>query len=382
MSSSIGSRFDPVNNNFDIIRMIAATMVVFSHSYSLAGVPSDPLSEFLSYGYAGTIGVVIFFVISGFLVAKSAEEHAVGSYLLARMLRILPGLALVTIIETLIIAPAFYDGKISVYFENWALVHLKNILIWPQNPVIPDVFAKLRFPALNGSLWTIPIEAAFYLLLPIIALLGRVRRWVYLLLFVASLVLEKVCSMYGFSEAQPGPDLIRGVQIFHAVHFFSFFSAGICLWKYRDVIKFDVGWFALAFAIVFAARQSMMSPWVMNLCLPYLIIFIALASGTGSKLKRRWGDLSYGTYLFGYPIANMIVSLGNRSLSPATVFIICFPVTLLVASFSWRFVERPSLSLKKAVGVPRRAGNVARPDGSRDKGDDKISSIGDTIGSF
>ena len=105
MPSTFATAFDPRRNNFDAIRLLAASVVVLSHAYSLTGAQWEPVSSLLHYGYGGTLAVQVFFVISGFLIARSVHDNSTGEYLAARMLRILPGLAFITL------SRASRDGK-------------------------------------------------------------------------------------------------------------------------------------------------------------------------------------------------------------------------------------------------------------------------------
>ena len=99
--------------------------------------------------------------------------------------------------------------------------------------------------------------------------------------------------------------------------------------------------------ILFAARDSLASPLVLKLCLPYLVLSIGIAGGAGTRLKRSVGDLSYGVYLFGYPVINTVISLAPKGLGTETVFLVTALICLVCACLSWHFVERPALRLKR-----------------------------------
>ena len=346
MPSTFATAFDPRRNNFDAIRLLAASVVVLSHAYSLTGAQWEPVSSLLHYGYGGTLAVQVFFVISGFLIARSVHDNSTGEYLAARMLRILPGLAFITLVETFLIAPAFFNGALSTYFRNLAWPHLGNILVFGEDPYIPGVFAKNPYPYVNGSLWTLPIESLFYLALPILVALAAGRRWIYLVLFALSLAAESVCVAFGMSDEHLGGFLFRTVSTFAAAKYACWFMAGVVAWTWRDRIGFSAGACALALLILFAARDSLAAPWMAKICGPYVVLYIGMAGGFGTALKRRIGDLSYGTYLFGYPVLNIMVTLGGRHLSAKAVFLLAMPVALLGATLSWHFVERPFLRMK------------------------------------
>jgi len=135
--STLQSRFDPRANNFDLVRLIAALVVVYGHSYALAENKYDPLSTFLSYGLCGALAVWSFLVISGFLIARSEEGSGLSAFVAARFLRIYPAFLIIVLVESFIIAPIFYEGPKSEYFQHWLTYHLHNALIWPQDPWSP-----------------------------------------------------------------------------------------------------------------------------------------------------------------------------------------------------------------------------------------------------
>jgi len=109
--STLQNRFDAGSNNFDAIRLVAALLVLFGHAYALTGMPTDPISSLVALGFIGTLAVAVFFVLSGFLIARSVERSTLSSYLAARMLRIIPALALVTTLARLMHAVPPFDAK-------------------------------------------------------------------------------------------------------------------------------------------------------------------------------------------------------------------------------------------------------------------------------
>lgn len=350
MADSFGSIFDPKRNNFDALRLVAAFTVLLSHSYSLTGAKWEPVSYYLEQGYGGTLAVSAFFVISGFLIARSVQSHDMARYVAARFLRIMPGLFFVTLVETVLIAPLFYHGPIQQYFSNFALAHMRNIFVFGEDPAIAGVFTGLPYPYVNGSLWTLPVESLFYMLLPFLVLATGKRRWIVLAVFAASLAAEPLARWYGLDDQHFGGFLFRTVRLFAVTQLLSYFLAGVVAWLYRDRIPCNWGWLALCLLLLFAARDSMALPLTQKLCLPYAVLCIGLRGQVGTALKRRIGDLSYGVYLFSYPILNVVISLGRQQLSPEAVAAIAAPVTLAIAWVSWTLVERPALAFK----TPRR----------------------------
>lgn len=362
MVATFSSKFDHKHNNFDALRLGAALVVLISHSYSLTGAPWEPISHYLHYGYGGSLAVAVFFVVSGFFVTRSVQDNDLLTYVVARFCRIIPALVLVTIVETVLIAPLFYKGSLSEYFKLHALNHMHNIFVFGLDPFIPGVFSDLPFPYVNGSLWTLPVETLFYILLPVLVLglAGGGRRWTALGLFAISLAAEPVARWYGLSDVQFGGFLVRTVRVFAVAQFLSYFLAGVVAWMYRDKIPCGSGHLALCLLLLFAARDSLSASIVLKICLPYAVLCVGLQGGIGTELKRLIGDLSYGVYLFSYPILNIVISLGKLQLGPEVVLAIAAPSSLAVAWLSWHWVERPALSYKTRRRL-RPVGNPSVP---------------------
>lgn len=360
-TETLQSRFNATSNNFDAIRLGAAVLVLFGHAYSLAGAPADPVSELLGLGYIGTLAVSVFFVLSGFLITRSVERSTFLSYLAARALRILPALILVTMLEAWVLGPIFFEFDVPWYLKTLAPAHMKNVLVFGLDPWIAGVFQHNPVPFVNGSLWTLPTETLFYLLLPFLLLLFAKRRWTILLLWIAFVAAEPAAAAVGLNKAGLGDILLNSMRVFPTIQMAGFFLAGVTAWLYRDRVPWDWGMFLAVIALLFAARGGVASPVLVKLCLPYAVLFVGLGSGIGSRLKDRIGDLSYGTYLFGFPVLNSIIELGRQSLAPSLVFGVALPATLLLAALSWWFVEMPALRLRRRVKVSAIAKAGIRP---------------------
>lgn len=348
-AATLQSRFDARSNNFDLIRLVAAVTVVYGHAYSLAGdaaKPVDPLSTLVALGYSGTLAVAVFFVLSGFLIARSFERSTLQSYLAARALRILPALALVTAMESFVLGPYFFEGNVGWYLLHVAPWHLRNVLVFGEEPWIAGVFTHNPVPVVNGALWSLPIEALFYLVLPFLLLLASGRRWVVLALWLATLAAEPVAGWYGLGDNTPGAVVFNEVRVFQAIHMGGYYLAGVVAWLYRDRVPWDRGVFLSALLLLFAVRGGVAAPLMLKLCLPYAVLWIGLAGGAGSRLKAGIGDLSYGVYLFGFPVLGSVVALGGQVLPPEVVFALALPVTVGLAAMSWHLVESPALRLR------------------------------------
>lgn len=346
--ATLGSRFDPAVNSFDAVRLGLAIVVVFCHCYTLKGSPSDPISDLLNYGYGGLFAVDCFLVISGFLVTRSFEQRDLTDYLLSRIVRVVPGLALVTIVEVFIIGPFFSKDSAWVFLTYVGFRHLENIAVFGIDVQMYGAFPTTTPPwMINGSLWTIPIECSFYLLLP--ALLFLRSTTVLVCALFASLISMPIMAYFGITAQDQGPSLLTSVHYYMFANLLAYFLAGAIAWRARDHLSYSAGPVLLCLIALFAAAHTPSADFVLKLALPYLVIFVSISGTVGTRLKRRIGDLSYGTYLFGFPVILSVMAL-MPDLSILVTFAVVTIITLAIAYLSWHVVERPSLRLK-----PRRS---------------------------
>ncbi len=342
----LNDTFDPDNNNFDLIRLVAALIVTFGHTYALANNEQDPISAFLSYGFSGTLSVWAFLFISGFLIARSEQRSSTTDFVIARFVRIYPAFFAVIILETFLIIPIFYEKSLHEYFQHWALPHLLNVLVWPQNPGVPNVFTALPHPVVNGSLWTIPLELSFYMTYLIAVAVARAFRAAHLLLLAASIIGEITLNVMGIGYDSPQPTALNGISIYQYVVYSSYFFAGVCAWHYREYIRISAGWTAVAFFAAFAARNTPIAPFVLKFALPYLLLVIGTSGRLGTIIYKRFGDFSYGIYLVSYPITNSVVALTGQRLSSLVVFLISLLPIFALAFASWHLIEKRGKKLR------------------------------------
>ena len=355
-TTTLGGRFDPASNNFDAVRLAAALLVAYCHAYALAGGPGDPVSTLVALGYGGTLAVAVFFVLSGFLIARSAERSALSGYLAARALRILPALALATVFEAFVLGPLFFEGNVPWYLRNIAPGHLWNMLVFGEDPYLAGVFAHNPVPFVNGALWSLPIEALLYLLLPFLLIAASGRRWVVLALWAACVAAERAAVSYGLADDAPGALLFNQVRVYPALQMASYYLAGVVLWLFRDRVPFDRGMAWSCALLLFAVRGGIAAPLVLKLCLPYLVLYIGMAGTVGTRLKSRIGDWSYGIYVFHFPVLGAVVALGGQALPGQAVFLYGIPVVLGLAAVSWHVVEAPALRVRQRLRRMARMG--------------------------
>jgi peptidoglycan/LPS O-acetylase OafA/YrhL len=338
------------NNNFDALRIAAAVAVILGHATDLRGHPENiavvlglPVSQ---------LGVAVFFVISGYLITGSWERRPhLPRYLTSRVLRIIPGLALVTVVAAFVLGPLVTTLSPQAYFgsgETYA--YLRNAVLVP-NYVLPGVFDTNPYPvAVNGSLWTLPAEFACYLVVPVLGWLPkrlRVPAWV--LFGLASVVLATVLPLH-----------FSGVRVESAAGMWVFFAGGalIRLMLGSRRIRMDIAVVILIVWLVVVGIAPQIALYAAWLALPYCLLAFGVQSTPGIRRASRFGDLSYGLYLWAFPVQQTLVHFWG--VLPWGVDVVA--VTLVTAVFayaSWHLVERPCMDLAQKLPWAREA--IVRP---------------------
>lgn len=347
-------------NNFDLVRLTAALFVLLSHQFTLSGLPEPAAYKVQTLG---GLGVLIFFVISGFLVARSwqADPHA-GRFALRRLLRIWPGLAVVILLTALVLGPALSSLSPVAYFSDPLFArYLKNLQFNTQYE-LPLRFDGNAFPtAVNGALWTIPEELKCYVLLALAAMTGLLRwRWLLLALLIASAALY-----FGPAAAA---DSWAGTyhwthQRRYLLEFGLFFFAGSAFYTLRihDDGTRTVALLALCWllgAAALAAGLPMLALWLTT---PITVLAIGNASTPYLRQAGRFGDLSYGVYIYAFPVQQTLIWTFRDRLSWTGILLSTLCTVVLLAFASWHLVEKRALRLKprRPAPAPELAAAVA-----------------------
>ncbi|MDI9850023.1 acyltransferase [Rhodoblastus sp. 17X3] len=330
-------------NGFDVLRVFAATLVIFGHAF--------PLTKAVSPGLMGngvqTIGVKIFFIISGFLITSSwRKDPHVVRYALRRFLRIIPGLFVVTALCALVLGLAFTELPWRQYLASGGVWrYFRNVLLYPVYD-LPGVFAANPYPvAVNGSLWSLPVEVAMYIVTPILIGFDRSREKLFLPLFVAFTL---VGGLYFVRIAPPAaPIVVYGTNIVSLLDVAVYFYLG-AVFAVFDLHKQNRPLAALLLlsGAAYAARDGLYGEIALLLFLPATVIAIGSLRFPLWDRLTRGADVSYGLYLYGFPIQQAIAALFDPGRNPIGNFLISLPLTLAFAIISWFWVEKPILMHK------------------------------------
>lgn len=341
-------------NNFDFMRLVAATLVVYSHSFPLLGYyGQEPFARAAGHFTGGALGVAIFFVMSGYLVTASQQNSAsVFQFLWKRALRIFPALAVVVLLSILVLGPLLTTVPLAEYFRHpFTREYLWNIALWIHFP-LPGVFADLPHKgSINGSLWTLPIEASMYVAVALLGLAGLLqRKWipfVLLALVAAHVFLALNPSLQKTALWRIGP-------LKDCIKFGIYFFAGSAFYLFDRFVPWRAWIAALLLAAWIASFHTPAGIYFMFLAVPYCTLYIARGNVQPLANFGRYGDFSYGLYIYAFPVQQTLVYLiGKDNLSPMQLFLAAQAIALACAFLSWHLIEKPALQLKSRLPLPR-----------------------------
>jgi peptidoglycan/LPS O-acetylase OafA/YrhL len=316
------------SNNFGALRLIFAVLVIVSHSPEL--VDGNRTREILTRIFGtlsfGELGVYGFFLISGYLVTKSFQQsRSVGEYFLKRVLRIYPGYVVAFLFCVLVLGPF-----VGVQIANLSGAKLLWQIVILREPKIPGVFEGTHYPLLNGAMWTIKYEFLCYLLVLAAGAIGLLsKRFVLVLLVIGSLFVSAV---------HPNST---------SVGFAGIFGCGALFYLYEDRVRYDWRLALLAACgLIPLMFSSYLAPASVAIFGGYLLFWFAfnIKSPALASVGRKV-DLSYGVYLYAWPVENFLIWL-NPGISPWLVFFATTTIASVFAFGSWWLVEKPLLNLK------------------------------------
>ena len=342
------------NNNFHLLRLIAASAVLYSHSFPLTSgnKHTEPLRAAWGCTF-GSIAVDLFFLISGMLVTMSlVRRSSAVDFAKARFFRIWPGLTVAVVLTVLVLGPLFTTAPLSTYFtakDTARYVALNLLLFKGIAYVLPGVFTTNPWPlAINGSLWTLPSEVRCYAALLALWVLLRLLkqsgslRWAIACAWIALLA----CVAWS----------LRTLTIEDApARLWLMFCSGAMLYVFRDRIV--LSWAALLGVVVvvaLAAGHGMVFGVAYCLALPYAMLCLAYLPSGPILQYNRLGDYSYGVYIYAYPVQQSLMHLWP-TLGPIALFGAAMPVTLALAVASWHVIEKPATRLARARPKPALA---------------------------
>jgi peptidoglycan/LPS O-acetylase OafA/YrhL len=344
VNSTAPRRPPPAENNFDLIRLVAALQVAIKHAGVHLGVGGAALDVMGIFP-----GVPVFFLISGFLIFPSfANSQGVRHFAFNRFLRLFPALwtCLALSVASAVLV-GYLAPEILATAEFWIWIAAQSTFLQFYNP---EFLRGYGSGVLNGSLWTISVELQFYVLTPFLYWLLRDRTPRFLALIAAFLVPNLVMSLYP-------SDTVRYKLLYASfLPWLYMFLLGAWLSTRNDVVarvlRVPLWILLLAHAVALALCAVLGLRWLGNetaplayLSLAAIVIKLAYTMPElSSRLLRRW-DISYGVYIYHMPVINLMMWYGLVGTVPSVLLATALTVAFALAS--WVLVERPALALKR-----------------------------------
>lgn len=329
------SDFHGRDNNFNLIRMVAALLVIEAHACAVTD-RHELLRPVLGLG-GGDLGVDIFFVLSGYLIAKSWAGKTWAEFAWARIMRIYPALWVSTVLSVVLVG-LFFCREPAVNF----LTRTSTLgYLWHNATMLPHFAGQTTLPGAFGStgrdfnisLWTLPYELQMYMLLALVGVTvgARARYMATLALGGGAIVLTG--HFFGIRQIDIG-------------RFLYFFFSGAFAFALRDRIALS-GWLAAALAAGVVASLLLKPVWretAFDVALPYLVLWCAYIPSGSIRLWNKLGDYSYGSYIFAHPIQMGLAELGLTDHWWSNM-VFSVAIILPLAALSWHTLE------KRALGV-------------------------------
>lgn len=348
-------------NSLNFIRLSLATAVIIAHTGPLTGVHADFLGIPSSrVDLIGGWAVNMFFAISGFLIAHSAQRGTAAGYLKRRALRIFPGywvsiLFVVFLCAPISVATGHTEESFSIksaggyIFRNFDLFNL-------QYPLFGGPIGIPYSHTWNGSAWTLGFEFLGYLaLIPLfyIPFVRRNTKWIVPAIYTILLLGYPFFALIGKEPNHFTEYILR----LHA-----YFFAGVLLYLFGKRIPFNATLGVCLTIVGCVAWIASPSEVARYIHIPAAYGILALSA----VIKTRWcskNDISYGIYIYAFPVQILLAIFGSASLGWILNFVLTFAITIGLAWLSWLYVEKPALALKDRqllrIRRNRPAGTVA-----------------------
>ena len=342
------------NNAFDFVRLFAAIMVVFGHSAYLYGSKEIGWeAKYFDNMHSGTLAVWIFFAISGFLVTLSwNRSNGIVDFILKRAKRIYPGFWVNLFICAVFFAPVIYFLKNKTFVNFW---ELNGLDIWKflSNNLDGEIKSGSigrDVGGINGPLWTVHHELRSYLALGVLGLAGLVNySKKYVILFIA-IFFQATRAVYSFV-----PDFTNFYNVWFGderiLMFLAMFFWGSAIALYLKDRQPNLIIFGVSILLIILGTKFDFLPIVFPFCFVYTTLFLCFVVPV-KNISKKIGDLSYGIYLYHWPVRIALQFLGVQAMGLWWLFGLNLLCTIPFALLSWNFVEKRFLARHKALEKP------------------------------
>jgi len=332
-------------NNFNLIRALAAVAVLVSHAYPIALGPdaAQPLRALTGYSL-GSISVYAFFVISGFLIAQSYERTPTRTrFVLARFLRLWPGLIVSILAVAFVLGPIVTTlpaGEFLTHSETLSFV-VRNITLLSVQYDLPGVYQTQPYTDIEGSIWTLLYEVLCYVGVFALGVLGLLRR---------KTAMVVVCVVYlGIYLGVPVSGMTLHPKITTLITLSLPFAVGTAFYVWRAHLPLSIAGVLVLAGLAALSKGTMLYTPVFSIALGYAVFWAAYIPGGVLRAYNRLGDYSYGIYIYAFPLQGFAVWLWGPQ-TPLVNMALSLPMVLIPSVLSWHYIEKPALTFRR----PRR----------------------------
>ncbi|SEG84372.1 Peptidoglycan/LPS O-acetylase OafA/YrhL, contains acyltransferase and SGNH-hydrolase domains [Saccharopolyspora kobensis] len=336
--------FAEPHHGFAWIRMIGAVLVIYGHSSPLAG---EGVLFSKDWALRPDDGVLMgFFAMSGFQITESwLRDPHLGRFAAKRVLRLWPPMLTVTLAMALVIGPLVTTLSAGDYFAahgTWGYI-VNNAGMLTLKHELPGVFTDNPWPdAVNGSLWTLPMELLAYAGLFLLLVVGAGKdkyRWITVVALVALVIWDRHLDQIPGAESAGS---LLSVPVESLVAFLVAFAFGVVLNLYRIPLSpLAAGAGLVVLALM---PNSIAGSFLMVFVVSYAVVLAGHYWPARLTVPGVWVNGSYGVYVWGFPIQQLLAMAGVRN---QWLMLICAaPLAYVIGTLSWKFIEDPTMKLR------------------------------------
>ena len=323
------------SNQFNFLRFFGAFLVFFGHGYVLLG--SHP-TTILTHG----LGVYIFFGISGYLISMSWDKDpSLYRFFVRRSIRIFPALIVCILLSAFVLGPILTTLPLSEYFSHYAfIVYLKSMFLHVSY-YLPGVFDSGTVSnAVNGSLWSLPVEFLMYIAVAVIGLNKKYMKYIVLSIFIVFLFSTQLWAL-----KTKDVFIIYGMDLKTIIYTGVYFWAGAFLYHFNLKRYFSFEIFVVTFILlIFIFQWGTLYSWMSIILIPFVVLSFGFSHSKYLGFFNKV-DYSYGFYIYAFPVQQTFAYL-LPNMNLYFHLIIGFVITLLLSSLSWHYIEKPALKFK------------------------------------
>ncbi|MGV4191192.1 acyltransferase family protein [Citrobacter freundii] len=335
------------NRNIQFMRGVSILLVLLAHADQVYPKEITTLKELID----PTIGVDLFFIISGYLMGVTFLNKINHPISLSDATNFY-----VKRTNRLLVACVFWSLVPLFFFSYWksvgAITDIKNaIWIFVTSTFFVGNFYSYIHPSGFGYFWSLGVEYQFYLMLPLIACLGKSNKGMFFIILAlfaiyaiamrdfsgawlfrpyglyVGLAIWLLTKTTGFNEVKSSINKSGNIKIFMAVLFIIFSSTAIS----AAIIQFS----GLSFAI---------TPIILGLAFVIIICKDSPVAGFLSRPIEFIGDISFSLYLCNIPVFIYFSVLTFKFTdNPHVVYAVCFVMSVIISTISRHTLEKIDL---------------------------------------